>query len=107
MRFISNASGVERLRKNLNYKPKEYRKKIYVPYGDKKESEDTTIRKDIYVTIINMMKENKSDIEIEIYLKNKYPDYAEIIPKFIRDQFSKRASNKKEKLEIKETGNER
>ena len=32
-----------------------------------------------------MMEENKGSIEIEIYLRNKYPSYSTYIPKIISD----------------------
>jgi len=107
MRFTNNEiCGIERLRKNETYRPQKSRKKIHIPYI-KVESDDTKIRRDIYATIISMIKEKKSDIEIEIFLRNKYPDYAEVIPKFISDQFAKYSSNKKVETEAKETGDER
>jgi len=107
MRFVNDENGLSRIRNNQKYKPKPI---SY--YCDRKpkikvESEDTKIRKDIYKNIIELMANNKSNIEIEIYLRNMYPDYAEYIAKVVNDQFVKRNLNKKTKIVDTEIGDER
>lgn len=108
MRFTRNVSGLERLYSNMSYKrknPKYYMDNI----GPRREqSEDTKIRKDIYRIIIEMLNNNKGTIEIEIYLRELYPNYAEYIPKVVNDQYIKfNASKKKNKEDDGRSGEER
>ena len=93
-------SGVERLRKNTTYKRKKSTYKGLVPYKKPEPSEDTVIRKDINKIIMDMINQNKGDIEIEVYIRNKYPNYADYIPKMISHH-----SNKLRKIQVKKAEN--
>ena len=88
MKYTRELNGVERLKNARNYSPgsKCYKER---KFKKREESEDTRIRKDINKTIMDMLDQNKCDIEIEIYLRNIYPNYAEYIAKMISNRISK------------------
>jgi len=105
MGYTRDINGL--LRMKTKYTPKA--KKAYFPplKVNKEESEDTRIRKDIHRIIIKKIGENKSNIEIEIYIRSMYPDYAEYIAKMVNDQFTKRGLNRRVEDSDIEIGDER
>jgi len=107
MRDTRNINGILRLKNNRVYTPMIARYCSTAPHRE--QSEDTKIRRNIYRIIIEMIQQNKSNVEIEIYLRNLYPDYAEYIPKVINDQFAKRKLKEKtaEDEKTKNDGDER
>ncbi len=106
MRCTRDITGLNRLTSNRVYsrRPNDH----YYNYGPlpkkTEESEDTKIRKDINTTIIEMIKEGKNDIQIELHLKNLYPNYSEYILKMISHQFSKMNASKAANSKDDKTG---
>ena len=105
MRFTRDVKGLARIKTQY---AKTLKKPFFASFPkNNEESEDTKVRKNIHKIILEKIGEEKSNIEIEIYLRNMYPDYAEYIAKMINDQFIKMGLNKKEEVSDKETGDER
>ena len=104
MRYTKNITGLARLRKNEEYKPKPI--STYIP-TTKEESKDTRIRKEINSIIDNMIQQNKSNMEIQIFLANEYPDYTEYIIKMIKHHFNKLNQKKLTKDSNDKAGEER
>lgn len=103
MRFTRNLSGLKRIRTNGAYK----RNIEYISPKKEETSNDTIARWVINSKIIEMLEQNKGDIEIEIYLREKYPNYAEYIPKMIVHHSSKLRAKTTENNKQKEVGDAR
>ena len=98
-----NISSLERLTKSRNI-PSASDYFFNTKKPARQESEDTKARKDINETVIKMIKEGKNDIQIELYLKDLYPNYSEYILKMISHQFSKINASKSENSKDDKTG---
>ena len=105
MRFTRNlnGNGISRLRKNHTYKYKPE----YIPPPKPEPSNDTLSRMAINKKIIEMLEENKNDIEIELYLREIYPGYVEYIPKMIRHHMSKINEKRSKNTKQEEVGDNR
>ena len=107
MRFIRDVSGLSRISTKYAHKPNRRRGGNVSPKYEKVVSEDTRIRKDINAIIFQQVDAGKCDIEIEIYLTEKYPSYAEYIRKMIVNYITKVNLKKAKEQKNIESGDER
>ena len=98
MRFIRDVNGIERIRTKATYKPKRLRG--YEP--EKREmSEDTKIRREIYVKTVEMITKGEHPMKVEAVLRDIYPGYSTLIAQLVNDQFLKYNKKANKSAEIK------